>query len=108
MSDEKRKPGRPRKVAPEELREAGPNRAEQGAEAVQIEPVSADPAPLDAVGLHAYIASLEDRRMADGVVLVHVSHPAASGDVFHGKYSGVRTSPGPLRAQWSDGTTTDA
>lgn len=116
MSDEpiKRRPGRPRKdatIAAEDMRDGRRNVAEQGAEAApvaQIEAMSADPAPVNAVGLAEFIAALEGRRIAEGIVLVHVSHPDATGELFQSKFSGVRTSQGPIRAMWSDGTTTDA
>jgi hypothetical protein len=111
VSAEPKRRGRPPKVAPEELREAGPNAAPQGSEAVEATqvapaPVAAPVAP--AVGLAGYVASLEGNRMHEGVVLVLVSHPDASGEVFPGKYSGVRTVTGPVWAMWSDGTKTDA
>lgn len=56
------------------------------------------------VSINDYIKAKE----RDGAVLVAVHHPAASdGDVFQGKYSGVRLFKGPFKAQYSDGTSTN-
>ena len=37
------------------------------------------------------------------VPLVEISHPQADGNVYQGRYSGIRTVKGAPRAMWSDG-----
>ena len=102
MHAEPKKRGRP-SAADLQAREGRRNAAEQGNEAES--PVVAVVAPAVSVAsLPEFIASIEGLRVADGVVLAHVSHPQAVGDVFDGRYSGIRTTQGPVSAKWSDGT----
>lgn len=109
MSDEPKRRGRPPKAAAvpsEELREAGNNRAEQGnapTEPVAAPVVPSEPDDGSVVGLADWIASIERDTPP---VLVAVTHPEATQRVFPGKFSGVRMSPGPMAAYWSDGSKT--
>ncbi len=80
MSDEPKRRGRPPKVKPEELREAGPNAALQGAEAVEATQVA--PAPVSepvapAVGLAGYVASLVGAQVSANTVATPEQDAAA-------------------------------
>jgi hypothetical protein len=109
LSDEPKRRGRPpkvREIAPEELREASNNRAEQGN--APTEPVAApvahsEPLAAPVVGLADWIASIERDTPP---ILVAVTHPDATERVYPGKYSGIRMSHGPVSAIWSDGSKT--
>lgn len=108
MSDEPKRRGRPPKAAApsDELREASNNRAEQGnapseAVAAPVAPSEALAAPV--AGLAEWLASIE---RDSPPVLVAVTHPEATERVYPGKYSGIRMSPGPVAAYWSDGSKT--
>lgn len=110
MSADQKKRGRPSRAdiearAAAEARAAGPNRAEQGNEAAAEPTALADmiaPAVLAAdCTLAEYIASLECART--DAVLTLVEHPDATVGIHDGRFSGIRTAPGALRAVWSDG-----
>lgn len=108
MSAEPKRRGRPPKVAPvepaEAPREARRNAAEQGDDVSPPAVVFEAPKPAIHGSMIDYIAAIEGERLADGVVLVRVSHPGAVTGVHQGRYSGIHTSQGPEMAHWSDGT----
>lgn len=100
MADEQKRRGRPPKVKADEPREARNNAAVEGAEALAA-PVAA-PVVESAGDLAGYVESME----RDGAVLVAITHPDATPGVYQGRYSGIRMSPGPKSATWSDGSKT--
>lgn len=108
MHDEPKRRGRPPKavpiVAPEYLREARRNAAEQGSDTSLPAVTFEAPKPAIHASLADYIASVEGSRLADGIVLVRVSHPDAVTGIHQGRFSGIHTSQGPEVAYWSDGT----
>lgn len=54
--------------------------------------------------LAEYIASREVSKLAEGIVLVRVTHPEAKQSVFPGRYSGIELNQGPAGCVWSDGS----
>lgn len=68
-------------------------------------PIEPPIAPVTALNLRDYIREQEDAAEALGVVLTHISHPDASGEIMQGRYSGIRTSEGNPAATYSDGST---
>lgn len=68
------------------------------------EPEVQEVAAQDAEPIKQFILRHEDAAQALGAVVVHISHPHASGDIYQGRDAGIRTSEGPQQATYSDGS----
>lgn len=90
---------------------ARPKKVEQGndaAVAVASElagDVETEQPAAEVLPLHDYIAANEGKKLADGLVLVKVTHPQADTRIFPGRYSGINVEQGPAACLWSDGST---
>ncbi|MEJ7932573.1 hypothetical protein WG922_21565 [Ramlibacter sp. AN1015] len=74
--------------------------------AINLQPLAVESVAGKALPLLEYIAANEARKLAQGVVLVRVTHPEEPAErVVERNYSGVIVAPGPLGCLWSDGST---
>jgi hypothetical protein len=78
--------------------------SKKNTESTEVEYVAGNNAAAKSVTLAEYAADLEERAQALGLPVVSISHPdAKDGDVYTGKYAGIRLTKGDLGNTLSNG-----